>query len=465
MATWREEWDKKMNSKQIKFPWSGCYYQFQTTEKVLDIGTDGDDISGTTPCALTSCTKPFAGTAVMRTMHLKPKDWYPDKAMHLFEGWEEWKNFPVLDNEDVSEKNRKAEKITIHQLLTHTNGWPFGLRGSRRMIKNTPLYFKPGDGFGYSIGHRLLGWMLLDYWKKQSEFQQFFKDKRASMWTEPCLNDVFNFLVFDPLGMSEGTMFIKGKFEEPHSVMGEYFDMKFFDKEGIQDDDDPADLAMQATGEDMMKLCMMAMRRGRLPDGSWYIRKWDEWAGVNKLPDGKLSKACATWKMAGMDVAFLWRTAITRTTNAGPFGWNYFGATYHDYPDEGMDNAGPVIAVGWKGFSSCGLRADYKQKVAFVVMQEIVPDPGSRNFGECIHKGIVGSHNLITVGEGLDEENVKGIPKPQYEGTPSCLHDLMSNKPTSGCLVQCIRGIVKCALGCALPAGVRVLDFHRRERV
>ena len=54
---------------------------------------------------------------------------------------------------------------------------------------------------------------------------------------------------------------------------------------------------------------------------------------------------------------------MTRTINAGHFGWSYFGATYHDVPADHLGDAGPVIAVGWKGFSSCGLRADYVQKV------------------------------------------------------------------------------------------------------
>merc|ERR1719469_1732643 len=105
--------------------------------------------------------------------------------------------------------------------------------------------------------------------------------------------------------------------------------------------------------------------------------------------------------MSNMD--FVYRTLVTRTVNAGPFGWSYFGATYHDVDDEWEEDAGDVIAVGWKGFSSCGVRADYEQDVAFVVMQECVPDPGNRNFGECVHGGKVGDFQLGEVGRKLKE--------------------------------------------------------------
>jgi CubicO group peptidase (beta-lactamase class C family) len=476
--SWREEWDKKMNGKLIKFLWSGAYYQFQTPQCVLREGSDGD-FSGDTPCALTSCTKVFTGAAVMRTMHLRPQDWYPEKFMHEFFGWENWKDFAVLDNEPDSTAKNVAERewsqkrtanVTIHQLLTHTSGWPFGLRGTRKMIRATPLYFMPGTNFGYSIGHRILGWMLLDYWKTQPDFRAYMEFKQH--FGEVKLNDVFQFLVYDPLEMSAGTKFIQGKFEEPHSVMGEFFDMKYFDEEGYNKDNDPADLAMQCTGKDMMKLCMMAMRRGQLPNGTCYIPedKWNRWAATNQLPGGKLSTGLAHWRMAGNDISFLWRTAITRTTNAGPFGWSYFGATYHDCEPTCEDDAGPVIAVGWKGFSSCGLRADYTQGVAFVGMQECVPDPRNRNFAECIHKGKVGSYTLKFVGDMLASEAGLIDLDKQDTDSQSChpfshFHEVLQKTDDADCIVQCVRGIVKCLLGCALPAGVDVLDFHKRERV
>eukprot|EP00971_Amphidinium_carterae_P043883 863519-Amphidinium_carterae.1 len=35
-------------------------------------------------------------------------------------------------------------------------------------------------------------------------------------------------------------------------------------------------------------------------------------------------------------------------------------------------------------------------------MQECVPDPGNRNFSECIHGGKVGNYKLIDVGLALE---------------------------------------------------------------
>merc|ERR1712032_201342 len=384
--------------------------------------------------------------------------------MHEFAGWEDWRDFRVLDNEDTDGKpgwSGRRANVTVHQLLTHTCGWPFGLRGERDLIKKVPLYFMPGTAFGYSIGHRLLGWMLHDYWKAQPEGKSFAN-----------LNDVFEFLVYRPLNLSDKTGFIKGKFENPHSIMGEFFDMKYFDKSDTDRDDDPADLAIVSTGADMMKVAMVALRRGQLPDGSWYLpqAKWDRWAAMNQLPEGKLSEALAGWRMEDSvwtHRQFIYREAITRTVNSGPFGWSYFGATYHDYQGEG--NAGPAIAVGWKGFSSCGLRADYSQNIAFVAMQEVVPDPGGRNFAECIHQGKVGEYSLRFIGERLSETD-PGIWEALKEGPVRCCccHDLLQHKdgacpncftPCTGCL-QCV---IRCFFSCSLPVGVRVLNFHMRE--
>merc|ERR1719265_540570 len=301
--------------------------------------------------------------------------------------------------------------------------------------------------------------MLLDYWKDQPEGAHF-----------ETLNEVFDFLVYRPLQLSEHTRFIEGHFENPHSLMGEFFDMRFFDDTKTHDDDDPADLSMASTGADMMKLAMVALRRGQLPDGSWYIpqAKWDQWAARNQLPGGKLSTALAHWRMEEYRLSFLYRTAVTRTINAGPFGWGYFGATYHHY--EGEEDAGPAIAIGWKGFSSCGLRADYEQDVAFVAMQEIVPDPGARNFGECIHQGKVGEYTLRFVGDNLAVTDPE-ILEQMKEGSVRCccVHEVMLRKegdcpnacsPCTGCM-QCV---VRCALHLSLKAGASVLRYHRYER-
>jgi len=320
-----------------------------------------------------------------------------------------------------------------------------------------PLYFEPGTNFGYSIGHRILGWMLLDYWQAQPEGRNFSN-----------LNDVFRFLVYEPLDTSAGTYFIRDKFEQPHSIMGRFFSMKFFDKPDDDGDDDPADLAIASTGADMMKLTMMALRRGKLEDGTVYINQWDEWAATNKLPGGKLSSALAHWHLEGHDdINFLWRTLVTRTVNTGPFGWSYFGATYHDVPADCEEDAGRAVAVGWKGFSSCGCRADYEQMVGFVVMQECVPDPGNRNFAECIHQGKVGDFTLGEVGRKLAETD-QGVIDSEREGYPKkkgCCHEVMTEVPDPNCCIIILQSIVSCAYRCALPFGVKILKMHKHEHI
>mmetsp|Transcript_70164 Transcript_70164/g.205241 ORF Transcript_70164/g.205241 Transcript_70164/m.205241 type:complete len:495 (-) Transcript_70164:84-1568(-) len=463
---WLDQWNKKINGNQLGMKYGGAYYQFQTPEAVLSAGSDGPKFGGDTPCALTSCTKLFTGMALMRSMYLKPADWYPEKEMHQFEGWEEWKDFAVLDNVDNSDGVRgwsgKVANVTVHQLATHTSGWPFGLRGNRARIREVALYFEPGTKFGYSIGHRILGWMMLDYWKTQPEGAGFKN-----------LNDVFKFLVFDPLMISPNTCFIKGTFKSPHSIMGEYFDMSLFDIKDEDDDDDPADLSMQSTGADMMKVAMVALRRGLLPDGSVYIPplRWNEWAATNKLPGGKLSSALANWRMEGYSPHFLLRTAVTRTTNSGPFGWSYFGATYHDY--EGDGDAGVPIAIGWKGFSSCGLRADYSQNIAFVAVQECVPDPGNRNFAECIHKGRVGDYSLGDVGRWLARGIAEGrwtdesMEEDREETRAPCnpFHSVNMEVEDPSCCLSCAQNVLRCGYRFGLPLVVHALDFHQTEEL
>jgi len=462
-----EQWDRKIHTDRLGKMFSGCYYKFENDSGVFSEGADdflntNADIGADTPCILTSCSKVWAGTAVMRTMHLRPNDWYPEKAMHEFKGWEEWKDFHVYDNLENTDgkagwSGRTAPKITIHNLLTHTSGWAFGLRGSRQLVLNMPLYFEPGEYFGYSIGHRILGWMLLDYWKDNAPEGRNFEK----------LDDVFSFLMYEPLEL-KGTYFIRDKFECPHSIMGEFFDMTFFDNPNEENDNDPADLAMASTGTDMMKLAMMALRRGRLPNGDVYIEKWDEWAATNQLKDGKLSAACSHWHMEGRDdVNFLWRTMLTRTINSGPFGWSYFGATYHDVADDCEECAGPAIAVGWKGFSSCGLRADYEQNIAFVAMQEIVPDPGNRNMGECIHKGKMGSYKLIDCAQSLynTSKDEQERLRQDYPKKCKCLHKVMTETDSSGLCMGFLQCVIRSAYKCFLPCGVKVLEYHKYEQL
>jgi len=315
-----------------------------------------------------------------------------------------------------------------------------------------PLYFMPGENFGYSIGHRILGWMLLDYWRYEPEGRSDWK-----------LDDVFRFLIYEPLGM-DNTYFINKRFEKPHSLMGRFFNMGYFDKPNESNDDDPADLALASSGSDMMKLTMMALRRGDLPDGTPYISKWDEWAAVNKLPGNKLSTALTHWRLEGNDdINFIWRTLVTRTINAGPFGWSYFGATYHDVDPSFEGDAGMPVAVGWKGFSSCGCRADYKQGFAFVVMQECVPDPGNRNFAECIHGGKFDKFELGEVAKTLAKQH--HVDSNRAKKRVCCCHEVMTETKTCNPFVCCAQSVIKCAYCCALPFGVRILKFHKHERL
>mmetsp|Transcript_33619 Transcript_33619/g.74899 ORF Transcript_33619/g.74899 Transcript_33619/m.74899 type:complete len:491 (+) Transcript_33619:47-1519(+) len=461
-----DQWDQKIHSDRLPLKYSGAYYKFETLDRVIHEGTDDvtgsdSDIFADTKCILTSCSKVFAGTAVMRTMHLKPQDWYPEKAMHEFQGWEQWKNFAVYENEDNSDgvpywSGKTAPKVTVHQLLTHSNGWPFGLQGTRERVLNMPLYFEPGTNFGYSIGHRILGWMLLDYWKAQPEGRNFRN-----------LNDVFDFLIYKPLGMT-GTYFIEDEFDFPHSLMGRYFSMKYFDNPDFTGDDDPADLAMGSTGSDMMKLGMMCLRQGKLPDGSIYIGKFKEWAMKNQLPGGKLSSALAHWRMEGNDdINFMWRTAITRSVNAGHYGWGYFGGTYHDVPEDHAGDAGPANAIGWKGFSSCGVRADYRQNLAFVAMQECVPDPGSRNFSECFHDGKVGDYKLIDVALALEKTPHATIEayREDWPKKKGLMHDVMTEVDEPNFVLRAAQNVVCAGYAWALPIGVNVLKFHKKEEL
>ena len=224
-----ERWDKKIHGDRLKTKHSGCYYMFESLDGSISV-EGGDDMTGSssdieadTPCIVLSIAKAITGTAVMRTMHLRPADWYPEKAMHRFKGWEAWRDFDVHDDAG-SGCGRRSEVITIHQLLTHTSGFPFGLQGSRSQIRDTALYYMPGTGCGYSIGHRILGWMLLDYWRDEARAKRVsgvdeFRDQQA----------VYTYLLYDPLGMAS-TRLLRGLRDTPRSLLGKFLDMQDFDK-------------------------------------------------------------------------------------------------------------------------------------------------------------------------------------------------------------------------------------------
>merc|ERR1740121_3448415 len=116
-----------------------------------------------------------------------------------------------------------------------------------------------------------------------------------------------------------------------------------------------------------MKLAVVALRRGQLPNGERMIseQNWNKWAVPNLLPKGKLTKDLVDWQMKSAswqdwNVGGL-KSAIMK--QAGEFGWNYFGSTWYDSRE-----------IGWCGFFSSCLRVSYTHDVAFVMMQRDISD-------------------------------------------------------------------------------------------
>ena len=126
---------------------------------------------------LFSISKMLTSVGVMISMERRPKDWYPQKKIHEFAGWEFFKDFCVAGtNGECEFPAKKLYDVTIAQLLTHTSGIPFSKEGNPTEIQATPLWFAPSEGWGYSIGHRILGWVLRDYWRKDAGFQVRFSN-------------------------------------------------------------------------------------------------------------------------------------------------------------------------------------------------------------------------------------------------------------------------------------------------
>jgi len=321
-----------------KFLGTGLYYEFRTalSQLVFDgqvEGRFGSYSNAKTPFPLASASKLFTAFAAMYTMELKPKDWYPKKYIHKFKGWEEFKNFPVHGT-------RKKANLQIHHLLTHTSGLPFGMRMSKRDLARQTLFYWPGTAFGYTLGHRVLGWMLRDYWQAQPEARY------ANLIT---VQDTFKWLIFDKLGLSPETM----------------FDDEMTDLFGYSGQ--AGDASIQSTGEDLMKLAVVALRRGKLPNGTQLIseRNWNQWAVPNLLPQGKLTEDLVAWQSGGSSW-LNWNVGGIKAKimkQSGAYGWNYFGATYNRSED-----------IGWCGFFSSCLRVTYANNLAFVIMQRDVAD-------------------------------------------------------------------------------------------
>lgn len=322
----------------LKNEGNGLYYTFMTAESNpvwsgQVEGRPGTWATETTVFPLASASKLFTAFAVMRTMQLKPKDFYPEKYINEFKGWESFANFPVHGTS-------KRANLTVHHLLTHTSGLPFGMRYSRADIEKQTLFYWPGTAFGYTLGHRVLGWLMRDFWMQQPEAKD--------VGIETC-QDVYKWLIFDELGLSCGTRF--------DTYMNEFFGYS----------GQAGDAAIQSTGADLIKLAVVALRKGRLPSGKVMISKtnWDRWAVPNLLPGGKLSKELVGWKgesanWENLNVGGLKEKIMQQS---GDYGWNYFGATYYDSKE-----------IGWCGFFSSCLRVTYPHDLAFVMMQQNVAD-------------------------------------------------------------------------------------------
>lgn len=329
----------KFNDKldSVKFQGTGLYYQFISAESQVvwegEVeGREGSYTHKTDAVPLASASKLFTGLAAMRTMQLKPHLFFPGQFVHKFRGWENWK-FHVAGSGHFA-------YLTIHHLLTHTSGLPFALRDSKKDIQRMKLFYKPGTKFGYTLGHRVIGWLLRDFWMSQPE------GRRAGIRT---VQDTYKWLVFDPLELSPFTKF--------SASMAHVFGAS----------GDAGDAAIQSTGEDMAKLAVLALRRGKLPNGRIYItrKNWDNWAVRNLLPGGKLSKDLVDWQSKSSTWAN-WNQGGTKESimkQSGEYGWNYFGATYYNSRE-----------IGWCGFFSSCLRVTYSRGLAFVMMQRDTAD-------------------------------------------------------------------------------------------
>jgi len=332
--------DKHLDS--VKFEGAGLYYEFATKfgHKVFSSqveGKPGDWSDAQTPLPMASASKLFTGMAAMVTMQLKPSEFYPEKNVSdfKFKDWEDFSNFPIHGTTERA-------NITIHQLLTHTSGLPFAMRSSLKDIKNLKLFFKPGTGFGYTLGHRVVGWLIRDFWQQQPEARTHKFDT---------VNDAYKFLLFNKVGLSANT-----KFDDAMKTAFGYSGQA-------------GDASIQSTGEDLMKIAVVALQKGKLLNGHELISEsnWNKWAMYNLLPGGKLSKDLVGWREGSSSWAD-WNVGGLKSSimnQSGDYGWNYFGATY--YPDDRVEN-------GWCGFFSSCLRVSYSQSLAFVMMQRDVSD-------------------------------------------------------------------------------------------
>lgn len=141
-----------------------------------------------------SITKQFTATAIMRLFDKGLIN--PDDKLGGY--------FPNLPAD--------KEGITIHQMLTHTSGFPLALGGDFEQIQkedfinqafSQPLEFKPGSGFQYSnVGYSLLACLVEKISERSyEEFlrEEFFKPLNMNMtgynlpnWQKADLVNIYN---------------------------------------------------------------------------------------------------------------------------------------------------------------------------------------------------------------------------------------------------------------------------------
>jgi CubicO group peptidase (beta-lactamase class C family) len=321
---------------------------------------------------MASASKLFTAFAAMYTFELKPDKFYPEKYLHEFNfsGWDRFKNFGILGT-------HKQANLTLHHLLTHTSGIPFSMAVDADDILKMDLFYEPGTAFGYTIGHRLIGWLLRDFWKLEAP--------EAKITT---VEECFRWLYWDTLGLTE-TSFTK---DLAHFFKAFGESQKAINKASRAGES--GDATIQSSGTDFMKLAVVALRKGRMLDGTPLIseKNWKKWAEPNLLPGGNLTADLVSWQTGDAFTSSVGVPSSLKAkimTQAGPYGWNYFGATYYGYgqapfegkngmkkfqPGTGLTFKDRAPEIGWCGFFSSCLHVSYTRDTAFAMTQRDVSD-------------------------------------------------------------------------------------------
>jgi CubicO group peptidase (beta-lactamase class C family) len=374
---------------------------------------------------LASASKLYTAFAAMYTFELKPDRIKPETYLHEFPGWEGFRDFPIAGTD-------KTANLQLHHLLTHTSGIPFSMNVGKDDIYNMKLFYEPGTAFGYTIGHRIMGWLLRDFWSQQPE---------ASGANIQSVNDCFKWLYWDQMGLTQ-TSFTN---DLSHFFAG---------SSDYNPPNEAGDAAIQSSGDDFMTLAIVALRKGTLPDGTRFISEenWDKWAVPNLLPDGKLTADLVDWQSGQAqyrDNNMLdWKAMVMK--QSGAYGWNYFGATYYGFgagpwagqngmPEfkagSGYTNTKPAPEIGWCGFFSSCLHVSYtKNKIAFVMMQRDVADlKKSKPYMQSFFQSMASS--LMCYGGGDNSCFMEGQPSVQCQNSYNS-GDTWTSPAGGGCPYQ-----------------------------